>query len=306
MDGPQEPEKSNAVKSIPHLVASLRPKQWTKNGFILIPLLFAQKIFDGPSLLLAFQAVAAFCLMTGAVYLINDLFDMESDRRHPVKRRRPLAAGLVAPRTAWAAAAALLALSMLWGYRIGTGFFSVIMIYLFIQIVYNAGLKRVVILDIFCVSSGFFLRVIGGALAIQVSSSHWLIICTTLLSMFLSLAKRRHELMTLGNGAAALHREVLGRYNIQLLDQMIAMITASTLLSYMLYCISPETVARFRSEHLIFTFPFVLYGIFRYLFLIYRRNEGDAPEKILLSDPPLLLSIAAWGLVCLLVIYGVV
>jgi 4-hydroxybenzoate polyprenyltransferase len=195
---------------------------------------------------------------------------------------------------------------LFWSYLIGKGFFVVVAVYLLIQIIYNAGLKRMVILDIFCVSSGFFLRVIGGALAIQVSISHWLIICTTLLSMFLSLAKRRHELIALGNGGATLHREVLGRYNLQLLDQMIAMITASTLLSYMLYCISPETVARFRSDHLIYTFPFVLYGILRYLFLIYRKNEGDAPEKVLLSDTPLLLSIASWGLVCVLVIYGVV
>jgi 4-hydroxybenzoate polyprenyltransferase len=294
------------LKTARHLIASLRPKQWTKNGFVLIPLLFAQKVFDGTGLLQAFQAAAAFCLVTGAVYLINDLFDMESDRRHPTKSRRPLAAGLIGPRTAWVTAGALLLAAVIWGWIIGKGFFVVMAIYLLIQLMYNAGLKQVVIVDIFCVSSGFFLRVIGGALAIQVSISHWLIICTTLISMFLSLAKRRHELMTLGNNGAVLHRAVLGQYNLQLLDQMIAMITASTLLSYMLYCISPETIARFKSDHLIYTFPFVLYGILRYLFLIYRRNEGDSPEKLLLSDTPLFLSIACWGMVCLLVIYGVV
>jgi len=284
----------------------LRPVQWSKNGFILIPLLFAQQIFDYQSLMLSLQAVVIFCIFTGAVYIINDLSDLEADRRHSVKKHRPLAAGRISTRLAKITVAVLLLFSLVWGANIGIDFFLILVIYLGIQILYNYRLKEVVILDIFCVSSGFFLRVIAGAIAIQVAISHWLIICSVLIALFLASAKRRHELVVLGEGEAANHRRVLSKSSPYLLDQMIVVITASTMLSYMLYCISPETIEKYQNDHLIYTFPFVLYGIFRYLYLIHKKNQGGAPEKILISDLPLLLSVMLWALFCTLIVYGVI
>jgi 4-hydroxybenzoate polyprenyltransferase len=231
---------------------------------------------------------------------------VEADRRHPVKKYRPLAAGLIPPRIVKITAAALLVSSMLWGAFIGTGFFLILVIYLTLQALYNYRLKEVVVLDIFCISSGFFLRVIGGALAIQVEISHWLIICTILISMFLAMAKRRQELVLLGEAEAGKHRKVLSEYNTYLLDQMIGVIVAGTLLSYMLYCISSETIKKFQTDHLIYSFPFVLYGVLRYLYLSHKNGRSDVPEKILVSDIPLLLTVIMWGLFCMLIIYRII
>jgi len=288
------------------LFQSLRPQQWIKNGFILIPLFFAEKAFHYPSLLQVIQAVIIFCILTGGVYLINDLVDLESDRGHPLKRHRPLAKGLISPVLAKASAAVLFLLSLSWGVFLGTGFFLILVTYLVIQLLYNYRFKEIVILDIFCVSCGFFLRVIAGCMAIHVQISHWLIICSILISMFLALAKRRHELVLLGQSDAENHRKVLSDYSPYLLDQMIGVITAATLLSYMLYCISAETIQKFQTDHMIYTFPFVLYGIFRYLYLIHQKDQGGSPEKLLFSDLPLLLSVVLWIVVCILIVYGVI
>ncbi len=288
-----------------HLFQSLRPIQWIKNGFILIPLLFAQKAFNYPSLLLSLQAVGIFCALSSATYLINDLFDLEEDRKHPIKRHRPLAAGLISPGIAKITASVLLFLSLLWGVYMGPVFFLILIIYLTIQFLYNYFLKDVVILDMLCISSGFFLRVIAGAVVIEVVISHWLIICTILISMFLALGKRRHELVILGPEVSKNHWKILAEYNLNFLDQMIGITAACTLLSYMLYCISPQTIEKFQTDRLVYTFPFVLYGIFRYLYLIHRKNQGGAPEKLFVSDLPLLLSVILWGLFCMLIIYRV-
>lgn len=294
------------MKTVLLLFHSLRPTQWTKNGFIMLPLLFAQKLFHYPSLLKALVAVAIFCILASAVYIINDISDLEADRRHPEKKHRPLASGSVSPGLAKLVAGILLFLSLSWGYYLGNGFVLILICYLVVQLLYNFRLKEVMILDVFCVSAGFFLRVIAGAVAIHVAISHWLIICTILLAMFIALGRRRHEMMLLGSTEAGRHRKVLSEYNPYLLDQMVGVITASTLLSYMLYCISLETIEKFKTDHLIYTFPFVLYGIFRYLYLIHKKNQGGSPEKILVTDFPLLLSIILWGLSCILILYGVI
>ena len=288
------------------LFLSLRPRQWIKNGFILLPLIFAQQFFDPAKVLASIQAMAVFCALTGAVYLINDYLDREEDRRHPVKRNRPLAAGLISPSLAIGAAAGLLILSILWGACVGMGFFLVLMIYLGVQVIYNAWLRDVVILDVFCVASGFFLRVIAGAVAIGAPVSRWLIICAIFISMFLILSKRRHEILVLGKEEAGKHRKVLTQYSAHLLDQMIGVTTGGVLLTYLLYCTSPETVEKFHTENMIYTFPFVLYGIFRYLYLIYQRSEGGSPEKLILSDYPLLTSVFLWGIFCAIILSGVV
>ena len=294
------------MKALSYLFKSLRPDQWVKNAFVLIPLVFAQKLFYLPSVLKGFSAVAAFCLLASAMYLVNDLMDLQADQDHPVKKRRPLAAGLISiPQAKWTATL-LLFLSLFWGYLIGLGFLIVLLIYLAVQFAYNFRLKEVVILDIFCVSSGFFLRVIGGGVAVNVAISNWLIICTISIAIFLTLGKRRSELNLLGEKAARRHRRVFEQYTLYLLDQMTGIITAVTLLSYMLYCISPQTIAKFQTGHLIYTFPFVLYGIFRYLFLIHKDHGGEAPERVLMSDLPLLLSVVLWGVCCVLIIYGLI
>jgi 4-hydroxybenzoate polyprenyltransferase len=293
------------TRTVGLLFQSLRPHQWIKNGFIFLPLIFAQKALSYPHLVLTLQAVAVFCLMTGAVYLVNDLLDMEADRRHPRKKNRPLAAGLISPRLASGTAAALILVSLAWGLWVHKGLFLVLVVYLTIQFFYNYRLKEVVILDVFCVSAGFFLRVIAGSVTIQVPMSRWLIICTILVAMFLSLCKRRHELLTLGQAEAGTHRKVLQDYSPYLLDQMIGLTTGGVLLSYLLYCTAPETVSKIKSDHLIYTFPFVLYGIFRYLYLIHQRHEGGSPERILVSDLPMLGSVVLWGASCLLILHGV-
>jgi 4-hydroxybenzoate polyprenyltransferase len=175
-----------------------------------------------------------------------------------------------------------------------------------IQILYNVKFKEVPILDIFCISAGFLQRVVGGGFAVDVSISNWLIICTISIAMFLTLGKRRSELNLLGEEKACFHRKVFVHYSPNLLDQMIGIVTAIALLSYMLYCISPVTIAKFQTEHLIYTFPFVLYGIFRYLYLIHKNHQAESPGRVLTSDWPLLLSVVLWGICCVLIIYGLI
>jgi 4-hydroxybenzoate polyprenyltransferase len=287
------------------LFHSLRPRQWIKNGFILLPVIFAQQLFQPTQLLISIQAVAVFCGLTGAVYLFNDYMDREEDRHHPTKRLRPIAAGLVSPALALSAAIFLLFFSFLWGFHVGKGFFDILLIYLGLQLLYNLWLRDAVILDVFCVACGFFLRVAAGAVVVRVPMSRWIIICTILMAMFLVLSKRRWEIITLGRGEASKHRKVLSQYSPHLLDQMITVTTAGILLSYMLYCTAPETVRKFNTAHLIYTFPFVLYGIFRYLYLIYQKKQGGNPERIILSDHPLLASVILWLFFSILILYGV-
>jgi len=293
------------MKTIFLLFRALRPHQWIKNGFVLLPVIFAQQIFDPFHLLDAIQAVAVFCGLTGAVYLLNDYLDREEDRHHPFKRHRPLAAGLISPRLALGTAVGLLLISLAGGFYVGRGFFLVLLIYLGVQILYNLWLRDVVIFDVFCVAAGFFLRVIAGAVVVSVPMSRWLMICTILIAMFLILSKRRYEVIVLGKIEGAKHRKVLSQYSAHLLDQMIGVTTAGVLLSYLLYCTSPETVQKLRTENMIYTFPFVLYGIFRYLYLIYQKREGGSPERIILSDRPLLASVLLWVVLCVLILKGV-
>ncbi len=288
------------------LLKSLRPHQWIKNGFVLLPLVFAKQLFHLESLLRGLAAAVLFCTLAGATYVINDLADLEADQAHPAKKRRPLASGALSTRAAKWMAVVLIGLALLWGCILGRDFLYVLLIYLLVQLGYNFKLKEVVILDIFCVSAGFFLRIVGGGVAVNVTISNWLIICTISIAMFLTLGKRRSELTLLGSETARLHRKVFASYSPHFLDQMINIITAITLLSYMLYCISPETIAKFHTTHLIYSFPFVLYGIFRYLYLIYQRQQGDSPGRVLISDRPLLLSVLLWGFCCVLVIYGLI
>jgi len=293
------------LKRFFYFLQSVRPIQWSKNAFILIPLVFAQKAFDPSSLLKGLAAFASFCLLASGVYLFNDMLDLESDRLHPVKKKRPLAAGLISSRSLRVASGLLLFFALLWGSSLGRLFFLAMLSYVVIQVLYSFHLKHVAIIDVFCISAGFFLRIVAGALVIQVSISHWLIICSVLISMFLALAKRRSELAFLGEKNAVDHRKSLGSYSLRILDQMVAVTAGSALLSYMLYCVSAETIQKFRTNHLIYSSPFVLFGLFRYLYLIYEKGKGGAPEIVLVSDVPLGVALILWILTCVLVIYGV-
>lgn len=289
-----------AVRAI---VVSLRPKQWIKNGFVFAALLFSKRFLDLPSLVLAVLAFVAFCLVTSAGYLLNDLVDIREDRAHPIKSKRPLAAGLLDKGTAGVIAGVLLAAGLALATSVNGLFLLAALAYAALQTLYTLRLKHVVILDIFAVAAGFMIRVVAGGLAIRVAISDWLIVCTALLSLFLAMGKRRHELVTLDEQAAA-HRPILREYSTPLLDQMISVVTSSTLVAYCLYTISDATAAKFGTRDLVLTIPFVLYGIFRYLYLIHKKGSGGSPEELIIGDLPLLASVFLWMLTAAAVIYA--
>lgn len=282
---------------------SLRPHQWTKNLFVFAGLLFSRNLFE-PSLLL--RAAAAFCvfvLLSGAVYLINDLADLESDRHHPAKSKRPLASGKIsAGQVGWAAALLLLGCAAA-SARLGPGFFWTASAYLVLQLAYQSFLKRTVILDVFSIAGGFALRVVAGTVVIRVEISSWLIICTIFLSLFIALGKRRQELVSAGEPAPP-SRPILEEYSPYLLDQMISVVAAATVILYALYTMSEETFARFGDRDLIFTVPFVLYGILRYLYLIHQKRVGEEPEAVLWADRPLRAASLLWVIAAVFAIYG--
>jgi 4-hydroxybenzoate polyprenyltransferase len=280
---------------------ALRPKQWTKNGVLFVPLLFAKGIFREGMLFRSALGVAAFCLLASGVYLVNDWFDREKDRLHPEKKFRPIAAGQLGPVSVvtllagcWGGAVAL----SIW---LGRPFLWVTIAYVLLQLLYTMVFKHMVLLDVLALALGFIMRVVAGAVSIDVQVSNWLFLCTLLGAVFLAFAKRRAELSSLEEGAAA-HRASLGEYTQTMLDQMMSISAACTILAYGLYTVSPETIARVGSDHLKLTVPCVIFGVFRYLFLVHKRGLGGSPEKVLLSDVPLMLDaalflgIAAWGL----------
>jgi 4-hydroxybenzoate polyprenyltransferase len=284
-----------------NLLLALRPNQWTKNGVLLAALIFGywdkgQQLELLPSLSLIIPGVLLFCLASSSVYLVNDVRDVASDRAHPTKRFRPIAAGRVSIRTALIAAAALFLLVAVGAWLLDLGFFAVVMSYLALQLVYSFLLKKVALVDVFVIASGFVLRAIAGAVAIDVAISPWLLLCTFLLALFLGLCKRRHEKIVLGDlGSDLDQRASLGKYDTQLLNQLIAIVSSATIVSYALYTLWPETVEKFGTSMLGFTIPIVMFGVFRYLDLVYRHEKGDRPEKILLTDIPLLTTIFLYG-----------
>jgi 4-hydroxybenzoate polyprenyltransferase len=285
------------------LLRSLRPAQWAKNSFVLAPLVFGGKLADAGVLGKAALAFAAFCAAASAVYLVNDLRDRDEDRNHPLKRLRPIASGALPVPAAIAATVgvALAALGM--ALALGAGFTLVLGIYLLLNLLYTFRFKHVVILDVMCISLGFVLRVEAGAQATGVAVSSWLLLCTTFLALFLAFSKRRHEI-TLLAGSASEQRKVLDHYSPAFLDQMINVVTASSVVSYALYAAAPETVAKYHTQNLIFTVPMVLFGIFRYLYLMYQRPGAKNPTEAILSDVPFLLNILIWGVAVVSIVYG--
>ena len=281
---------------------SLRPRQWAKNLFVFAAVVFSQNLFT-PLVGLAVLAFAIFCGLSGAIYLVNDVVDMEKDRLHPIKRGRPIAAGVLPRGLGVALAAVLLGASLGAAFILSPRFGLVALAYAGLLVAYSLWLKAVVIVDVLTVATGFVLRAIAGAAAVDVDISGWLIICTILVALFLALGKRRHEYLSL-RGAAAAHRPILAEYSEGFLDQMIAVVTASTVTAYALYTMSPETVAKFHTRFLPLTLPFVLYGIFRYLYLLYHRELGGNPSDLMLSDRALLVNTLLWMAALVAIIYG--
>jgi 4-hydroxybenzoate polyprenyltransferase len=235
--------------------------------------------------------------------MLNDIRDLEEDKHHPIKSQRPLASGTINSTQAWIAFGVLLISSVALSFLfLNQKFMFAVLVYVILQFSYSFGLKHVIILDVFLIAAGFIIRVIAGGFAINVQISHWLLICTLLLALFLALSKRRHEIVLLGEDAVN-HRPILQEYSPYLLDQMIAVVTASTVIAYSLYTISEETVSKFGSTALIYTLPFVLYGIFRYLYLIHQRAQGGTPEALIIKDKPLLIDVFLWIISAVLILY---
>lgn len=292
------------MRTVPALLRCMRPWQYTKNLLVFAALIFAREMDDPASVVRTIEAFVFFCALSSSVYLINDIRDAPEDRRHPEKCDRPIACGELSPRVAGGAAVVLAAIGLGGSFSVNLGLGAVALGYFGLQMLYQLGFKQVVILDIFAIAGGFVLRAVAGAEAINVVISPWLLICTLLLALFLGLAKRRGEIVLLAEEAGG-HRRTLQKYSIEMLDQLIPVMAASALMAYCLYTISDRTVAELGSTRLMYTIPFVIYGLFRYVYLIHVHGHGGAPDRTLLTDRPLLINVALYALTAIAIIYVV-
>ncbi len=285
------------------LIALLRPAQWAKNAFVLAPLVFARRFFDAGDLADASLAFVSFCLASSASYTFNDIIDRDRDRSHPLKANRPLAAGRVSGAVAAALAGALVAAALVSGWPLGSEFLAILAAFLVLHALYSAALKSLVVVDVMAIAGAFVLRAAGGVVAVEARMSPWLFVCTFLLALFLALGKRRHEAVLLGADAGG-HREVLGRYSVRLLDLLIVVVSVATVVVYALYTVAPEVESKLGTERLYLTVPFVVFGVFRYLFLVYGRDQGGNPTEVLLADIPLQAGIGLWIGTVFWLLYG--
>ncbi|MBP5426668.1 MAG: decaprenyl-phosphate phosphoribosyltransferase [Clostridiales bacterium] len=276
----------------------LRVRQWIKNLFIFAPIVFAQKAFDGISVIKVLVAAALFCLLTSCVYILNDIEDMEKDVLHPIKKLRPIASGEVSKKNALILVAILLPVSTVLGVFLEVNFGVVMILYFLNNYLYSRFLKHMVIVDVLSIAIGFVLRVIAGAEVIDIYVSPWILICTLFLALFLGLNKRKNEMLILGSEACKF-RENLDEYSLEFIDNMLSAVIAMTLIAYSLYTFFSHNDVYMMTS----TIPVVIYGIFRYQYLVYRKNEGGSPEDTILSDRALLATIAIWGLIVMLAIY---
>jgi 4-hydroxybenzoate polyprenyltransferase len=299
------------------LFFSLRPKQWTKNLVLFAGLLFSKNLLDPYLFLKTSLAFLLFCLLSSSVYLLNDVIDLESDKKHPRKSKRPIASGRLSVKNALGFSVAFSLLGILFSFLLDMSFGLSALVYLLLMLLYSLYLKKIVIMDVLTISIGFILRAVAGALVIHVEISSWLLVCTILLALFLILSKRRHEIVLLNSelgvrnaesphptpNSAIETRQILSEYSPHLLDQMISIVSAALVMAYALYTMSPETIGKFNTRGLAFTIPLVLYGLFRYLYLIYRKEEGGNPETTLLQDKPLLICCALWIITVGIILY---
>ena len=283
------------------LFKTLRPKQWFKNVFVFAALAFDVKLFDVEPLFRTIAGAVLFCLLSSTVYIVNDLVDIEKDRQHPTKKNRPLASGQLSPRTAGIAALLIAVIGLPLSFWLEPSFGAIALGYVLMMIAYSFWLKNIVIIDVMTIAAGFVLRVIAGVVLVHVERfSPWLYVCTTLLALFLAVGKRRNELFLLKDNANN-HRAILDEYTMSFIDEMIAILSAAALIAYSLYTFSAENLPK--DHTMMLTLPFVLYGLFRYLYLIHVKNAGGAPEEIVLRDKPLLAALGLWGLAVVLVLY---
>ncbi len=294
------------MKPVYYIGASMRPKQWTKNLIVFAGLIFSRNFRDLDLLWRSVEAFFVFCILSGVIYLVNDVADVDKDRHHPAKRKRPLASGAINRATALAAAIILTAFALVWAHRLGPGFLLVACLFAALNLVYSFALKRIVLLDVASISLSFVLRAIGGVEALRavdptIAISPWLLICTLFLSLLLAFCKRRHELVTMED--AANHRESLHEYSPALLDQLVGISASGSVLAYSIYTIWPETVEKFGTTNLVYTVPLVLIGIMRYLYLVYKKEKGGSPSDLLLHEKFLLVDVLAW-IVLVVVILG--
>jgi 4-hydroxybenzoate polyprenyltransferase len=281
--------------------ALVRPAQWTKNGFVLAPLLFGGRAGQLDDVGRALAAFAAFCLAASSVYVLNDLADRALDQAHPAKRQRPIAAGRIQPGAARVGSALLALAGLALAATVNLSVATAIATYVVLNVGYSLWLKHVVILDVFVIAGCFLLRLLAGAAAVAVRPSVWLLVCGGLLALYLGFAKRRHELVRLGAESSA-HRSVLTHYSTPFLDQMSAVLLAVTVVAYIMYTLTSETAQRVGGDTLVYSTPFVLYGVFRYLYLVHQREMGT-PTEAVLADRPLVASVVLWGLYCAWVLY---
>ena len=291
------------MTKIKAIIKLARPQQWTKNVFVLTVLIFAGMALDTAAVGLTMAAFFAFCLASSAVYFLNDYKDVEEDKKHPTKCRRPLAAGALSPKVGLIGFFVLSVLSILMPYMfINTPTAIIVAVYLLLNIGYSSGLKHIVIIDVLVLSSGFVLRILAGASALSVLPSPWLVLCGVMISLFLGFTKRRAEVVLLKERAES-HRKVLAQYSPAFLDQAISIVTAATVLGYTLYTVDERTVELVGSRAMILSVPLVLYGIFRYLYLVYHAETGGDPTKTVFTDVPLLVTGVLWGAFSMLAIF---
>lgn len=281
----------------------IRPKQWTKNLFVFAPLVFAKGLFHTDMALIELRAFFAFCLAASAVYVMNDMVDAPADRLHPEKRSRPIAARQISIPFALVLLSLLVLGTTALLVRMHWEFVVVVGAYAGLNILYSFKLKEIVLLDVFVIAAGFMLRVLGGALAIQVQISTWLVLCSLFISLFMGFAKRRAELKMLQESGAATERRVLSLYKVDFLDQMLTIAAAGAVISYALYTVAPRTVEVFGTDKLIYTTVLVCYGVFRYLYLIHSSSETENPTNAVTSDIPIIITVALWILACIAIIY---
>lgn len=284
------------------LIRTMRIRQWTKNIFVLSPLLFSRHLFDVTSLFHTIEAFFLFSFVASAVYVLNDVVDADVDRSHPVKKHRPIASGELPVTMAVGAVVVIMAIAMTLAVLVHTGLAAILAGYFVLNVVYSYALKRAVIIDVMTIATSFVLRIVAGAVVIDVPISEWLLICTSLLALFLGFSKRRHEITVL-EADAHVHRPVLLEYSTYFLDQMISLVTASTLICYILYTVDDDTVEKFGSKALLYTTPFVLYGLFRYYYLVHQKKTGGDPTSEFLSDVPLLVNVFLWAITVILILY---
>lgn len=284
------------------LLETMRPKQWTKNLVIFAGLVFSDDrlLLSLPAVFITTVAFFIFCLLSSAVYILNDLADIEKDRQHPIKRHRPLPSGRLSPSVAQKAVVFLFAFLIPTAFWLQPWFGIAALAYALNNLAYTFYLKNIVLLDVFSIAAGFVLRAMAGAFVIEAPISPWLYVVTILLALFLAISKRRHELILLQQNRGA-HRRVLEEYTEELLDEMLSVVTASTVIAYSLYTFTAHNLPQ--NHAMMLTIPFALYGLFRYLYLIHRKNLGGAPEEALLQDKPLLTTIILWGILVILILY---